>query len=118
MGLVQLSVHHQIETLRQIGEIPSALPPAVDAVQLGLDVAWDVFISLGTLLFALTMFKDPRFGWIIGSLGVLIAVALLVLNLLTFPIPPANQNLIDLGPLLGLWYLVVAILIGKWLLAR
>jgi len=118
MGLVQLSVHSQIETLSQSSEIPSALPAAVDAVQLGLDVAWDVFISLGTLLFALIMFRDPRFGWIIGSLGVLIALALLVLNLSTFPIPPANKNLIDLGPLLGLWYLVVTIFLGKSLLAR
>jgi hypothetical protein len=62
MGLVQLSVHHQVEALSQSHDIPSALPGAVDAVQLGMDVAWDVFISLGTLLFALSMFKDPRFG--------------------------------------------------------
>jgi len=118
MGLVQLSVNFQIETLSQSADIPSALPAAVDAVQLGLDVAWDVFIALGTLLFALSMFKDPRFGWIIGSLGMLISLALLVLNLSTFPIPPANKNLIDLGPLLGVWYLVVTIFLGKWLLAR
>jgi hypothetical protein len=118
MGLVQLSVHYQFETLSQSSDLSSALIVTVDAVQLGLDVAWDVFISVGTLLFALSMFKDVRFGRIIGSLGVLIAVALLVLNVLTFPVPPANSNLIDLGPLLGLWYLVVTIFIGKQLFAR
>jgi len=117
MGLVQLSIHFQMETLSQSSDIPAALPAAMNSVQLGMDVAWDVFISLGTLLFALSMFRDPRFGWIIGSLGALIALALLVLNLLTFPIPPANKNLIDLGPLLGLWYLVVTIFLGKWLLS-
>jgi hypothetical protein len=53
-----------------------------------------------------------------GLSGVLIAVALLVLNVWTFPIPPANKNLIDLGPVLGLWYLAVTIFLGKWLLAR
>jgi len=118
MGLVQLSVHYQVETLSRKGDIPFALPAAVDAVQLGMDVAWDVFISLGTLLFALCMFKDPRFGRIIGLLGVFIALALLVLNILTFPIPPANNNLIDLGPLLGFWYLAVTIFLGRWLATR
>jgi len=118
MGLVQLSVHYQIDILSQSGDIPASLFPAVDAVQLGLDVAWDVFISLGTLLFALSMFKDSRFGRVVALLGVLVALALLVLNLWTFPIPPANSNLIDLGPLLGLWYLIVTIFIGRWLFRR
>lgn len=117
MGLVQLSVHYRIEVLSQSSDIPAALATTVDAVQLGLDVAWDVFISLGTLLFAVSMIRDSRFGPIIGWSGILIAVALLILNLWTFPIPPANKNLVDLGPLLGLWYLIVTIFLGKWLLS-
>jgi hypothetical protein len=117
MGLVQLSVHYQIQVLSQSSEIPAAFATTVDAVQLGLDVAWDVFISLGTLLFAFSMIMDARFGPIIGWSGILIAVALLILNLWAFPIPPANKNLVDLGPLLGLWYLTVTVFLGKWLLS-
>lgn len=82
---------------------------AIDKVQLGLDVSWDIFISVGTLLFALNMLKHPRFGKILGGLGALIAVFLLSFNLYTFPIPPANANLIDFGPFAGLWYLVISI---------
>lgn len=82
---------------------------AVDKVQLGLDVSWDIFISVGTLLLALNMLKHPRFGKILGGIGALLAVLLLGFNLYTFPIPPANANLIDFGPFVGLWYLVVSI---------
>ena len=117
MGLVQLSVHYQIQVLSLSSEFPAAFASTVDAVQLGLDVAWDLFISLGTLLFAFSMIRDARFGPIIGWSGILIAVTLLILNLWTFPIPPANKNLVDAGPLLGLWYLIVTVFLGKWLLS-
>jgi len=31
------------------------------------------------------------------------------LNLATFPTPPAEAHLVDLGPAVGLWYLAVSI---------
>jgi hypothetical protein len=82
---------------------------SVDKVQLGLDVSWDVFIAIGTLLFAANMLNHPRFGKILGGIGALLAVLLLAFNLYTFPIPPANANLIDFGPFVGVWYLIVSI---------
>ena len=33
---------------------------AVDKVQLGLDVSWDVFIAIGTFLYAMKMLAHPR----------------------------------------------------------
>jgi hypothetical protein len=81
----------------------------VDKVQLGLDVSWDVFIAIGTLLFAVNMLGHPRFGRIIGGIGVALAILLLGFNLYSFPIPPANAELIDFGPFVGLWYLVVSV---------
>lgn len=82
---------------------------AVDKVQLGLDVSWDVFIGIGTLLFAVNMLTHPRFGKILGGAGALLAVLLLSFNLYSFPIPPANADLIDFGPFVGLWYLIISI---------
>lgn len=116
MGLVQLAIRFKLLTVGENTLIPPALPATLVGVQLGMDVAWDIFIGLGTLLFALNMIRDPRFGWIPGLFGILIALGLIVLNLLTFPIPPAEKNLIDLGPFVGLWYLAVTILVIKWLL--
>jgi hypothetical protein len=79
-------------------------------VWLGLDVAWDVYVGLGTFCFALAAWSHPRLGRLVGAAGMLVAVGLLLFNLATFPEPPASAGLVDLGPAIGLWYLVVTIL--------
>jgi hypothetical protein len=81
----------------------------LQAIWLGLDVAWDAYIGLGTALFAFSMLRHPRFGRVFAASGVAIGFTLLLFNLYTFPTPPANAGLIDLGPLVGLWYLAVTV---------
>ena len=83
----------------------------IDKVQLGMDVSWDIFIAIGTILFGVTMMKHPRFGKIFGLIGFLIGHFLLIFNLSTFPTPPGDAGLIDLGPAVGLWYFAAAILV-------
>ena len=116
MLLVQLAIGHQLQSIDKETINLTSLRTALVGVQLGMDVAWDIFISLGTLLFAISMLADTRFGWILGIAGMVIALALLVLNLRTFPTPPAAKNLVDLGPLIGLWYLAVTIMMIRWLM--
>jgi hypothetical protein len=97
-----------------VGEATHDSTPAeLQAVWLGLDVAWDAYIGAGTALFAWAMWGHPRFGRVIGGAGLALALALLVLNLATFPTPPGEAGLVDLGPFIGLWYLVVTILIWR-----
>jgi len=91
---------------------------SINRVHLGLDVAWDGYIFLGTFLFAITMFNHPKFGKIFSISGIIISIALIILNAIPFPVPPANSGLIDLGPLVGLWYLAATINIiikYKWI---
>jgi hypothetical protein len=85
------------------------LSPELVGIWLGLDVAWDVYIGIGTGLLALSMLRHPRFGVLFGSAGITIAVLLIVLNIYTFPTPPGDAGLIDIGPVVGLWYLAVTI---------
>ncbi len=101
MLLVQLAVRFRVAD--------QPVDRQVVAVWLGLDVAWDVYIALGTALFAWAMWSHPRLGRVFAVAGILIAVLLLALNLYTFPEPPGESNLIDLGPFVGLWYLAVSI---------
>lgn len=103
MALVQLAVKEvasaaRVEFSRQL-----------EAVWLGLDVAWDVYIAVGTVFFGWAMLSHPRFRWYFGVPGMLIGILLLVFNLLPFPTPPSSAGLIDLGPFVGLWYLAVTI---------
>lgn len=82
---------------------------SLQAVWLGLDVAWDAYIGLGTVLFGVSMLRHPRFGRLFGASGIVLGLGLLILNLYTFPTPPANAGLVDLGPFIGLWYLAVSV---------
>jgi hypothetical protein len=107
MVSVQLAVRSDLD-----GVDPTTLGVAYDLserVQLGLDVAWDVYFALGMVLFGVAAYSHPRFGRVVGAVGVLVAAALLASNIATFPIPPASAGSFDLGPFAGLWYLVVTV---------
>ncbi|MGD0651379.1 MAG: hypothetical protein ABSA97_09625 [Verrucomicrobiia bacterium] len=104
MLLVQLAIKARLQGAKA--------SPEIVGIWLGLDVAFDVYVGLGTGLFALSMLRHPRFGRVFGGIGLIIAALLLGLNLFTFPTPPADAGLFDLGPIVGLWYLVV--LLQAW----
>ena len=103
MALVQLAV-------KQVAsDAGVAFSAQLEAVWLGLDVAWDVYIAAGTVFFGWAMLSHPRFRWYFGVPGMLAGILLLVFNFLPFPTPPSSAGLIDLGPFVGLWYLAATI---------
>ena len=75
-------------------------------VQAGMDVAFDIFITISWILFGINIAANKKFNRILGWTGSIIAFGLLVLNMITFPDAPAESGLFDLGPFLGLWALV------------
>ncbi|HSL25781.1 MAG TPA: hypothetical protein VLA54_05815, partial [Acidimicrobiia bacterium] len=106
MMATQLSIRAPLPSpLRPIGL--GAARELADRVHFGLDLAWDLYFALGMWMFGLTAFTHPRLGRVLGVSGMLIATALLAVNLATFPLPPAGAGSIDLGPVAGLWYLAV-----------
>lgn len=120
MLLAQITYRGWLELRFPTGPAATSASPAYQAangLQLGFDVAWDVFLCLGTVLFAVNMWTHPRFGRVFAITGGSLAALLLILNMATFPEPPDQAGLVDLGPLVGLWYVAVAIRIGvslKW----
>ncbi len=99
MVLVQLAVRARAP--ERIGDVVG--------IWLGLDVAWDVYIGLGTLAFGWAMRRHPRFGWWFAAPGLVLGFLVVALNLVSFPTPPANAGLFDVGPFVGLWYLASTI---------
>ena len=99
MVLVQLAVRHNTPSVAK----------DLAGVWLGLDVAWDMYIGLGTLFLAYSMLGHPRFRWPFAAPGFILGLLVIVLNLIPFPVPPADAGLIDVGPFVGLWYLAATI---------
>lgn len=113
-GLYEVLRLHRSTVGLKIGLVANiAAGITANGLQVGLDVAWDVFLAFGTFLLALNMWTHPRFGRVFAITGGVLAALLLTLNLGTFPEPPPDGGLVDPGPLVGLWYLVAAIRIGS-----
>jgi hypothetical protein len=94
---------------------------SLNHIHFGIDVTWDIYIAIGTLFFAISMINHPRLGLWFSISGIVISVSLFILNIWSFPIPPAGAGSVDVGPLVGLWYLVITVRIllsFKWINQR
>lgn len=82
---------------------------SVFSTQAGVDMAFDIFISIGVIMIAHSMWNHLQFGKIVSFLGILFASTGLTFNLIAFPENAANIGLIDPSPLFGIWFLIVTI---------
>lgn len=115
MIIVQLSINYSTAPAAD-AQAAAVLKRRIWDVVLGLDVSFDVFIGLATLLFAVNMLRDPRFGRIIGWAGVFVAlVPLLGANIYFFPDPPYLHGFPHVGIFTGLWYLAVTLMMVRCL---
>jgi hypothetical protein len=93
-------------------ETRAAMGPAWEGlnwVQLGIDVSWDIYISLAIILLGPALIRHPRFGPLLGGITIAAGLTLLVLNLWTFPAPPGDSGLFDAGPFVGLWFAALSV---------
>lgn len=84
---------------------------AADSIQLGLDVAWDMFILPTILMFAVLAWRHLPLGRPVGSLGLVIGAGGLAFNIWTFPTPPIDVGLIDVGPFAMAWYALFFVIV-------
>lgn len=113
MIIVQLAINYSMAPVAD-AQLAGILKQRIWDVVLGLDVSFDVFIGIGTLLFSINMMRDPRFGKVIGWAGVFVSVVpLLGANIYFFPDPPYTHGFPHVGIFTGLWYLAVVLLIVR-----
>ena len=89
----------------------------LNSIHFGIDIAWDILISIATILFGISLTRKPVYWKILGIAGSIFGLLLLSFNLYHFPNPPESVQSIDWGPFVALWYIIVfgSIL---WLLIR
>ena len=108
--IVQLVINYSTHPAAD-DQLATLLRDSLWDIVLGLDVSFDVFIGLATLLFAVKMMRDPRFGNIIGWAGVFVSIVMLYgANIYYFPDPPYTYGFPHVGIFTGLWYLAVVLL--------
>jgi hypothetical protein len=111
MIIVQLAVNAALPDIARELDAPvrRALSRGLRMIDLGLDVAWDMLI--GVALVCLGWAMRPRRGlgpgW--GIPAMLLGAALILLNAATFPWPPADRGLFDIGPFVGVFILALAV---------
>jgi hypothetical protein len=81
----------------------SSVVRAVRGVDIGLDLAWDLFLVLWLGFTGVAMMKHPRFGLWWGLPAIVVGALLFAVNAITVPDPPATAGLFDPGPLVGLY---------------
>jgi hypothetical protein len=90
-------------------ELLKSIYKSVFSTQAGVDMAFDIFISLGVIMIAHSMWNHINFGRIVSILGIVFAATGLFFNLIAFPENAGNVGLIDPSPLFGIWFLIVTI---------
>jgi hypothetical protein len=111
---VMLSVQQStLRVIEHLNEKPTTnIFRIVNSVQLGMDVAFDIFYSIGIML--------TSFGFVVaepksvtGWYGIFISLALLVMNLISFPAPPGESGFFDLGIFTLIWWFLLIRIIHK-----
>ncbi len=97
-------------------EAPASLKESfalVNRVQLGADVAFDIFYSLGMILISIVIVRRRGFERVVGAYGLVVAAGSLALNMWYFPTPPAAAGSVDLGPATIAWWVGLFVLDGR-----
>ncbi len=110
MLVVQLAVGTGIgEFTRDLDDQAArALCRGLRLVDLGLDVAWDLLMGIALVLWGVAIRKRSGLGPGWGLPLVVLGLGLIGLNAATFPWPPGDHGLVDLGPVAGLFMLALA----------
>ena len=104
------------DEMKAVGSGPEAwdrIYAGLNALDLGTDLAWDLFLGLWLLCIGVAMFRHSRLGarWAIPALA--LVPPFLAFNIAATPDPPV----VDLGPVIGMYVTVLSVWV-VWLGTR
>lgn len=105
MIVVQLAVGAGVAEVSRGLDAPAAdaLRRGLRLIDHGLDVAWDFLIGVALVLSGIAIWRRAGLGPGWGTLSIALGAALVVLNAITFPWPPGDSGLVDIGPAIGVF---------------
>ena len=109
MATMQMSIYTAIPGYHRASLEPDAatwdaILRGVSTTQLGLDFAFDIFVSFGVILLGWQMVLHPRVPALLGLAGIAIGAAGISVNTITFPENSGIAGLIDPAPVFGVWF--------------
>lgn len=119
MATMQMSMYTLVPAYARAAAEPdattwSAILRGVSTTQLGLDFAFDLFVSAGAAFVGWQMVRHPRVPAFLGWLGITIGVAGLALNAITFPENAGEAGLVDPAPFFGVWFTAAWLPLVVW----
>jgi len=110
MIVVQLAVGAGMDEISAglDAQTSNALRRGLRLIDHGLDVAWDILIGMALIFSGLALRRRSGFGPIWAFISALLGAMLIALNAATFPWPPADRGLVDVGPAIGLFVIALA----------
>ncbi len=111
MLIVQFAIRAALGTIIQglDADTGKSLSQGLQLIHLGLDVAWDMLIGTSMIWLGVAMRKRRGLGLGWGLPAMILGIALIVLNTVTFPWPPGEHGLFDVGPVVGLFITALAV---------
>jgi len=112
MGMIiaQLAVGAGIGEMTKGLDEPTAkaIRRGLRLIDLGLDVAWDFLMGTAMIFWGVAMRRRSAFGPWWGIPLVVLGIAVILLNAATFPWPPGSHGLVDIGPVIALFFVGMA----------
>ncbi len=106
---VKLGIEEYIANAPQNEEFLKLIRRSTRLVDMGLDVAWDIFIGTALIFLSVALSRHHRFGIWWGLPAGLFGALLIVLNISTYPWPPNTRGLFDIGPFIALFLIALSV---------
>lgn len=106
---VQTGMDEHLARTPESEEMLKMIRRSLRLVDLGLDVAWDLFIGTGLTFLCFALARHNQFGYRWGIPAGVLGCLLMALNAATFPWPPDTQGLFDVGPMIGLFIIALSV---------